>query len=116
MSDDRDLGLDARITRKDFLNATLLGAGGLLLSAVAPGIARAAARDASQAGADAWTGYGGVGDYAQSNGNTKTVLDAAHKVRDRVYTTLPAGTVETGELYDVIIVGGGIAGLAAAYT
>jgi len=116
MSDDRDLGLDARITRKDFLNATLLGAGGLLLSAVAPGIARAAERSTVQSGTDDWTGFGGVGDYAQSNGNTKTVLDAAHKVRDRVYATLPAGTVETGELYDVIVVGGGIAGLAAAYT
>ena len=114
--EDQDLGLDTRITRKDFLNAALIGAGGALVSALAPALARAAAKDASQAGADAWTGYGGVGDYAQSNGNTKTVLDAAHKVRDRVYATLPAGTVETGELYDVIVVGGGIAGLAAAYT
>ena len=40
MSDDRDLGLDARITRKDFLNASLLGVGGLLLSSAAPAWAR----------------------------------------------------------------------------
>ena len=40
MSEDRDLGLDARITRKDFLNATLLGVGGLLMSAAAPASAR----------------------------------------------------------------------------
>jgi spermidine dehydrogenase len=116
MSDDRDLGLDTRITRKDFLNAALVGAGGVLLSAVAPALARAAGRDGAQAGADNWTGFGGVGDYARSNGNTKAVLDAAHKVRDRVYATLPANTIETGELYDVIVIGGGIAGLAAAYT
>jgi len=113
-SDDRDLGLDTHITRKDFLNATLLGVGGLLISASAPALARAA--DAAQNDTDAWTGFGGVGDYSRSNGNTKAVLDAAHKVRDRLYATLPRNTVETGELYDVIVVGGGIAGLAAAYT
>src|SRR4051794_29816108 len=112
--DDRDLGLDTRITRKDFLNATLVGAGGLLISAVAPGLVRAV--EAAQPASDTWTGFGGVGDYARSNGNTKAVLDAAHRVRDRVYATLPANTIDTGELYDVIVVGGGIAGLAAAYT
>jgi spermidine dehydrogenase len=113
MSDDRDLGLDARITRKDFLNAALLGAGGALLSSAAPAWAFARA---PQSGADDWTGYGGVGDYARSNGNTKPVMDAAHRVRDRVYATVPAGITDTGEIYDVVVVGGGIAGLAAAYT
>jgi spermidine dehydrogenase len=114
MSEDRDLGLDARITRKDFLNATLLGAGGLLISAAAPGLVRAAG--ATQAATDDWTGFGGVGDYARSNGNTKGVLDAAHRVRDGAYAKLPANTIDTGELYDVVVVGGGIAGLTAAYT
>jgi spermidine dehydrogenase len=113
MSDDRDLGLDARITRKDFLNATLLGAGGLLIASAAPALARAAAL--AQGTADDWTGFGGVGDYARSNGNTKPVLDAAHRVRDRVYATLPANTIDTAEFADVIVVGGGIAGLTAAY-
>jgi len=115
MSDDRDLGLDTRITRKDFLNATLLGVGGALIAAAAPGLL-ARERQTAPAGTDAWTGFGGTGDYARSNGNTKPVLDAAHRVRDRVYLTLPANTIDTGELYDVIVVGGGIAGLAAAYT
>jgi spermidine dehydrogenase len=105
-SDDRDLGLDARITRKDFLNATLLGAGGMLLSHVAPAFAQS----------DDFTGYGGVGDYARSNGNTKAVLDAAHRARDLARTPLPSTVIDTGELYDVVAVGGGIAGLAAAYT
>ena len=112
MSEDRDLGLDARITRKDFLNATLLGAGGVLLSRAAP----AWARTLAQLGTDDWTGYGGIGDYARANGNTKPVMDAAHRVRDRVYAKLPSTTGDTGELYDVVIVGGGIAGLTAAYT
>ena len=112
MSDDQDLGLDQSITRKDFLNATLLGVGGLLLSATAPSAVRAAQR----AAADDWTGSGGVGDYATSNGNTRRVLDAAHRVRDAAARPLPSGIADTGELYDVLVVGGGIAGLAAAYT
>lgn len=84
------------------------------MSAAAPAFARAA--QGTPTGADAWTGFGGTGDYAPSNGNTKGVMDAAHRVRDRVYATLPPGTIDTGELYDVVVVGGGIAGLAAAYT
>lgn len=110
MSEDRDLGLDTRITRKDFLNAALLDAGGLLLTRGAPAWARQTADGA------AWTGPGGVGDYAASNGNTWPVLEAAHRVRDGRYSQVPASAVDTGELYDVVVVGGGIAGLAAAYT
>ena len=119
-NDDRDLGLDARTTRKDFLNATLLGAGGALLSSLAPAVAIDLLAAQTGAANDAWTGYGGTGDYARSNGNTKAVLDAAHRVRDREYVApagnAPAQTTDSGEMYDVVVVGGGIAGLAAAYT
>ncbi len=110
MSEDRDLGLDTRITRKDFLNTALLGVGGLLLTRAAPAWA------GQGPGGAGWTGPGGIGDYAASNGNTWPVLDAAHRVRDGRYTALPASTIDTGEVYDVVVVGGGIAGLAAAYT
>ena len=115
MPDDRDLGLDAAITRKDFLNAALLGVGGALLSSAAPAWARAV-EPVQQAGADTLTGFGGTGDYARSNGNTKAVLDAAHRVRDGVYAKPGIGIADTGEIYDVVVVGGGIAGLSAAYT
>lgn len=117
---DESLGMGAKITRKDFLNATLLGVGGALLHANAPAAilaGHAAGRDTpgGPAAADAWTGFGGVGDYASSNGNTYPVLTAAHKIRDGAYTTLPATTRDTGETYDLVVVGGGIAGLTAAY-
>ncbi|MGE3342547.1 MAG: NAD(P)-binding protein [Vicinamibacterales bacterium] len=114
MSDDRDLGLDTRITRKDFLNTTLLGVGGLLLGSAAPAWARRI--DQQAATPDTWSGPGGVGDYAQANGNTWPVMEAAHRVRDRRYVTRPPETRDTGEMYDVVVVGGGVAGLAAAYT
>src|SRR5690606_31521166 len=86
---DKELGMGPGITRKDFFNATLLGVGGMLLHSAAP--AELLARLASSAGSsprggahqeDPWTGYGGVGDYARSNGNTRAVLEAAHRIRD----------------------------------
>ena len=118
MSEDRDLGLGTKITRKDFLNASLLGVGGLLLGAPSPAEwlnSRAGEAAGLQATPDDWTGYGGVGDYAASNGNTRPVLEAAHRVRDGRYSPLPSSAADTGELYDVVVIGGGISGLTAAY-
>lgn len=121
MSEVRDLGLDATITRKDFLNTTLLGLGSALLAAPAPAawlrdILGAPLEARGMQDADPWTGYGGVGDYAAANGNTRPVMDAAHRLRDGTYASLPSDAADTGELYDVIVVGGGISGLTAAYT
>ncbi|HXT17245.1 MAG TPA: NAD(P)-binding protein [Gemmatimonadaceae bacterium] len=101
---------DHDITRKDFLNAALLGVGAALLRAPAP----LGATPPAEGLADGWTGPGGIGDYASSNGNTKPVMDAAHKIRDGVYGRAGHAT-DTGETYDLVIVGGGITGLTAAY-
>jgi spermidine dehydrogenase len=110
-SGDEALGMDIErgITRRDFLNATLLACGGLLLSPVSPEQLLAAS-----AAEDSWTGYGGVGDYANSNGNTRAVLEAGHQIRDGMFEDTPANATDTGETYDCVIVGGGISGLAAA--
>src|SRR5215471_12347870 len=64
-------------------------------------------------GADDWTGNGGVGDYANSNGNTQEVIEAGHQIRDRVVETR-RDAIDTGEVFDCVVVGGGISGLAAA--
>lgn len=103
-ADDR-LGMDAGITRRDYLNSTLLASGGALLAGVCP-IQLLAEGD--------WNGYGGVGEYSNSNGNTFEVMTEAHKIRDHVFEPLPADIPDTGELHDCVIVGGGISGLAAA--
>ena len=63
---------------------------------------------------DEFTGYGGVGEYSASNGNTWNVLEAGHAIRDGLYDPLPKETIDTQESYDCAIVGGGISGLAAA--
>ncbi|MGE0441157.1 MAG: NAD(P)-binding protein [Gemmatimonadales bacterium] len=107
---------DAGITRADFLNAALLGTGASLLGMRPPASRDGATAEpvAPAARGDDWTGYGGVGDYARANGNTRAVLDAAHRLRDGAYGTLGA-VRDTGERYDLVVVGGGVSGLTAAY-
>jgi spermidine dehydrogenase len=92
--------MNAGITRRDFLGSTLLASGALLLEGIAP--------DELLAGGDEFSGYGGVGEYSRSNGNTLEVLLAGHKIRDGGYDPPPADAVDTGETYDCVIVGGGI--------
>jgi spermidine dehydrogenase len=96
---------DSQITRRDFLGSTLLASGAALLGSLSP--AQLLALE------DNFTGYGGVGEYRNSNGNTWDVLRAGHTIRDAVYRKLPNDIIDTGETYDCVIVGGGISGLAA---
>jgi spermidine dehydrogenase len=106
-NDHRSLGIDAPITRRDFIGATLVGSGAVLLGAAAP--------SAAQNLTSQWNGYTGVGDYARSNGNIASVVNAAHGVRDGIYESRIAAAPVVDELYDLIIVGGGFAGFIAAY-
>ena len=102
-----------KITRRDFVNGTLVGAGAALLHAKAP--ANAAGPISSGVVNDPWTGYGGVGDYAVSNGNVASVRDAAHLIRDGLTDAMLEDVVDTDEEYDLVVVGGGFSGIGAAY-
>jgi spermidine dehydrogenase len=97
------LGLDAPISRRDFLNGSLAGMG----SALAPSV--------SSATADTFTGYGGVGDYSLANGNTWPVVQAAHRLRDGGYSEAVIAAARDAGQFDLVVVGGGIAGLSAAH-
>ena len=99
-----DLGMSEPISRRDFVNGALLAGAGLLLPGKAPAISPA----------DAFNGYGGIGDYRHSNGNTWDVLSAGHALRDGAFEQRVAKASDTGETYDLVAVGGGISGLAAA--
>ena len=78
---DRLLGLNQKIDRRDFLNSSLLGAGSILYSMSAPSMLFANESLPNQV-TDNWYGYGGVGDSKTSHGNTPDILKAAHAVRD----------------------------------
>lgn len=103
------LGMNRHICRRDFLNATLLGSGGLLLNSLCP-LQLIAQRENE----NDWDGYGGVGDYSDSHGNTQEVMNAAHAIRDGAFDSLPHDVVDTGEVFDCVVVGGGLSGLCAA--
>jgi spermidine dehydrogenase len=103
---DAALGIDAPITRRDFLGSALLASGSVLLTGAPP--AQLMARN------DDFTGYGGVGEYSSSNGNTWDVLEAGHVIRDGLYDPLPEDVIDIRESYDCAVIGGGICGLAAA--
>ena len=103
----RRMGSHGHITRRDFVNGALVGAGEALLGASVPG--------SSQAATDNFTGYGGVGDYAKANGNTWPVVQAAHRLRDGRYAAADFASATAAGDFDLVVVGGGIAGLAAAY-
>jgi spermidine dehydrogenase len=109
-STERDLGLDARITRRDFLDASLLAAGSVLLRRPAP-----LERVQQPVTNPDWEGFGGVGDYARSHGNTWEAMMAAHDLRDGKQKDAVSRAVDSGERYDLIVVGGGLSGLGAAY-
>lgn len=103
---DAALGMNRRICRRDFLNSVLLASGNTLLGSMTP--LQLLAQQPS------WGGYSGVGDYAGANGNTADVMLTGHAVRDGTFDTPVSQAPDTGEVFDLVVVGGGISGLAAA--
>jgi len=103
---DKTLGMDRPIARRDFLNGVALTAGAAMLGGVSPALADAASQD--QAGYYPPTRTGLRGSHPGS-------FEAAHAVRDGTLKA-PAGKLEGDEEhYDLIVVGGGISGLSAAH-
>jgi len=97
---DRNLGMDRSITRRDFLNGVGVTVGGSLLSSP---VARAMGLLAPDRYPPALTGLRGSHDGS---------WEVAHSMRDgQVWED----GLDTGESYDLVVVGGGISGLAAAY-
>ena len=100
---DRDLGMDRRISRRDFINGTAVAIAG-----IGSGASFCAAGDSGGAVyPPALTGMRGSG-YPEA-------YRTGHSLRDGTFWPSAPAPTATGERYDLIVVGGGISGLAAAY-
>ena len=120
---DRELGMDRSITRRDFINGVSVAVTGSVLGASwlscadvpdpAPDIASGHGRPGPAFAPEKDPGY-----YPPSltgmRGSHPGSFEAAHGLRDgRSFE--PSGATDTGESFDLVVVGGGISGLAAAY-
>jgi spermidine dehydrogenase len=105
----RELGMGRAITRRDFLNGMAIGVGGAL----------GAETLLSAAALDDFAPEKAAGYYPPSlmgmRGNHDGTFTFAHRLRDGGKWDADGATVATGETYDLVVVGGGISGLAAAY-
>ena len=100
---DRDLGMDRAISRRDFLDGVAVTVGGAVLAMHAP---NASAQGTASDYPPAKTGL---------RGDQADVHKFAHALRDGKNWDSLATADESGEMYDLVVVGAGISGLAAAY-
>ncbi len=111
---DKELGMGREITRRDFLNGVAIGAGVTLVGGAF--------------GAEQLLAAGVLDEYAPEKaadyyppakqgirGNHDGSFSIAHRLRDGESADGLGDAVKTGEVYDLVVVGGGISGLAAAY-
>ena len=103
---DHDLGMDRPITRRDFLNGVAVGGSAAMASLLGPESARAAAQDNPGYYPPLLTGMRGSHDGS---------YEVAHALRDGTFWKTAGTPINTRESYDLVVVGGGISGLAAAY-
>ena len=105
---DRELGMDRRITRRDFLNgaALTIGAAAMPVDALRSGAQAAEPQNHSGYNPPVATGM---------RGSHPGSFEIAHSLRDGTFWKTAGKPIDTGEVYDLIVVGGGISGLSAAY-
>lgn len=101
------LGMDRVITRRDFFDGVArVVAGAGALSAFGAGTAQAFEVVDDAAYPPASTGL---------RGQTEAARGVAHALRDGSYWKAAGPVSDTGEIYDLVVVGAGISGLAAAF-
>src|SRR3981081_3119645 len=111
---DKELGMGREISRRDFLNGVAIGRGGTLV--------------AGEIGSETLLAAGALDEFAPEKspdyyppaklglrGNHDGTFAFAHRLRDGEGPESFGDPAATGEKYDLVVVGGGISGLAAAY-
>ncbi len=104
---DRDLGMNRPITRRDFVGGVAAAIGGSAAWRWSEAGAPAASYQQRQVHADAYPPI-----RTGMRGSHEGSFEVAHRLRDGVRWDCPE---VTGEHYDLIVVGGGLSGLAAAW-
>lgn len=111
---DRELGMTREITRRDFLNGVAIGTGATLL-----GEALGAQQLLAAGMLDEFAPEKAADYYPPARtgmrGNHDGSFTYAHRMRDGESVDSLGEPVNTDESYDLVVVGGGISGLAAAY-
>ncbi len=111
---DKELGMGSEITRRDFLNDVAIGAGATLLGGTVGADTLLAAAVLDEFAPEKAPDY-----YPPARmgirGNHDGTFTFAHRLRDGEGADSFGELVNTGESYDLVVVGGGISGLAAAY-
>ena len=108
MSDwnDRELGMKRNITRRDFLNGIAVTAGAAMMPWQLFASGDTNPQKSPNYYPPALTGL---------RGSHPGSFDAAHSLRDGTFWDSAGTPQDTGETYDLIVVGGGISGLSAAH-
>jgi spermidine dehydrogenase len=112
---DRELGLTRRIPRRDFLNGVAIGITGAYAAASLPSLEAMSMPAAIDAGVQAGSSAAYPPARAGLRGNYPSAVAAFGPIDAGVYREFPAIQNDTGEEYDLVIVGAGISGLAAAH-
>ena len=101
---DKELGMDRRITRRDFMN----GAAMAIAAAATPlSFAQGTPEAQDRPGYDPPAAHGLRGSHVGA-------FEVAHRLRDGTFWTTAGQPESSGETYDLIVVGGGISGLSSA--
>ena len=105
---DRRLGMDRNISRRDFLDGLAIATGMALLPF-----------GCTRGGEDAYAPEQAPDYYPPAltglRGSHPGSYEVAHQLRDGTLEPTIGRTRDTGERYDLVVVGAGISGLAAAY-
>ena len=105
---DRELGMDRNIPRRDFLNGAAMTIGAALLPGTLSPEGKNIEEPQNQPGYNPPISTGLRGSHPGS-------FEIAHSLRDGTFWKDAAAPAQLTEKYDLIIVGGGISGLAAAH-
>lgn len=110
---DRDLGMNRAIPRRDFLNGVSIAVGSTVMNGGFPGLEWIAEAVEEQFPQDKAGYYPPT--LTGMRGSHDGSFEAAHLLRDGDFWKNNRQPTSTGEIFDLVVVGGGISGLAAAY-